>query len=227
MQDVNFYKAFDEEAAAIRRHLKPGMRADFTSKTIQECGEHSVPARVVSVRTQSLFPSAWKPGSFAILTRSTGKTLGVFGVGHIGSEIVKIGQGLGMRVLPVDIVYQTLGSGNPVAAETCHRSPRHMHPAQCLQHRGVGRTQGRTQRAPTGSLPGNRPLPLARAIDRLKAEDCSKRAHSILLQHVMQFFVPNRQCFFLLYPSASEGGGGAARLVFEETGEVVGIVKAQ
>ena len=171
MQDVFFYEAFEEEAEAIRLHLKPGMRAGFTPKTIQEYGAHPVPARVVSVRTQSLFPADWKPGSFAILTRSTGydhvaayrrrtgaavesgylplycnravaeqamllwmallrrmpvqlknfqtfqrdgltgrecagKTLGVFGVGHIGSEIVRIGHGLGMRVLPVDIVQQ-------------------------------------------------------------------------------------------------------------------------
>ena len=169
MQDVIFYEAFEEEAAAIRRHLKPGVQAEFTARTIQECGEHSLSARVVSVRTQSFFPPDWKPGSFAILTRSTGydhvaayrrrtgasvdggylplycnravaeqalllwmallrrlpvqldnfrtfrrdgltgrecagKTLGVFGVGQIGSEIVRIGQGLGMRVLPVDIV---------------------------------------------------------------------------------------------------------------------------
>ncbi len=169
MQDVLFYEAFEEEAAAIRRHLKPGMRAEFTPKTIQECGDHPVPARVISVRTQSLFPPAWKPGSFAILTRSTGydhvaayrrragaavdggylplycnravaeqamllwmallrrmpvqlknfqtfhrdgltgrecagKTLGVFGVGHIGSEVVRIGRALDMRALPVDIV---------------------------------------------------------------------------------------------------------------------------
>ncbi|HBA83067.1 MAG TPA: hydroxyacid dehydrogenase [Verrucomicrobia bacterium] len=33
-----------------------------------------------------------------------GKCLAVFGVGHIGSEVVKIGKGLGMEVLGVDIV---------------------------------------------------------------------------------------------------------------------------
>jgi D-lactate dehydrogenase len=167
--DVFFFEAFAEEEAALRQHLPAGVRATFTWKTIQEAALPALPARLISVRTQSAIPPGWARDLAGILTRSTGfdhlkayraatgvpvpcgylplycnravaeqalllwlallrklpqqlaqwhtfhrdgitgsecagKTLTVVGVGNIGSEIVKIGRGLDMRVLGVDIV---------------------------------------------------------------------------------------------------------------------------
>lgn len=169
MYDVFFYEAFEEEAAALRRHLPPVVNAGFTWKAIHEEGHTTPPAPVISIRTQSVLPHAWAPQLHAIITRSTGydhvreyldatgvavpcgylplycnravaehallmwlallrklpqqvaqfqrfhrdgitgrecagATLAVFGVGNIGHEVVKIGRGLDMRVLGVDIV---------------------------------------------------------------------------------------------------------------------------
>ncbi|MDO8302910.1 MAG: NAD(P)-dependent oxidoreductase [Sedimentisphaerales bacterium] len=167
--DVFFYEAFEEEEKAIKRYLPADIQAGFSVKTIQEC-DHAMPmAPIISVRTQSLIPTAWAHKLSGILTRSTGydhlvvylkecghavpcgylplycnravaeqamllwmallrklrqqvqnfstfyrdaitgrecqgTTLLVVGVGNIGSEVVKIGQGLGMNVLGVDIV---------------------------------------------------------------------------------------------------------------------------
>ncbi len=169
MQDVFFYEAFEEEAAELRRFLKPGVSAGFTAKTIQEQGDAEPPARIISIRTQSEIPAAWAGTMSALLSRSTGydhlkayrektgsrvpcgylpkyctravaeqamllwmallrrlpvqtrqfarfhrdgltgrecekKTLLVVGVGNIGIEIVRVGAGLGMDVLGVDLV---------------------------------------------------------------------------------------------------------------------------
>lgn len=192
MLDVYFYEAFDEEADCLRALLPAGIRADFTWKTIQEMGHREPPARLISLRTQSLLPAGWgaggargevgggaqggAPGSASdrgkldgLLSRTTGydhllrhraamqadlpcgylplycnravaeqaltlwmallrrlplqvekfarfdrngltgrecagKTLVVVGVGNIGSEVARIGQGLGMRVIGVDLV---------------------------------------------------------------------------------------------------------------------------
>jgi len=70
--DVIFYEAFEEEEAALRRHLPPSCRAVFTWKTIQESGHLSPPARIVSTRTQSAMPPGWMGEIGAIVTRSTG-----------------------------------------------------------------------------------------------------------------------------------------------------------
>jgi D-lactate dehydrogenase len=170
--EVFFYEAFAEEEAVLRRLLPAEIRAGFTAKTIQEAGDTEPPAPVISVRTQSVLPLAWRGSLRAILSRSTGydhlvryleagdaaaprpaagylplycnravaeqalllwmalmrrlplqierfrtfsrdgltgrectgKTLVVVGVGNIGSEVVKIGAGLEMTVLGVDIV---------------------------------------------------------------------------------------------------------------------------
>jgi len=182
--DVFFYEAFQEEEAALRLMLKDSrIKAGFSPATIQESGELSVPAPLISIRTQSLIPVDWAGRISGILTRSTGydhvldyrrragadvpcgylplycnravaeaamllwmalmrklplqikhfqtfnrdgltgsecagKTLLVAGVGHIGSEVARIGKGLGMQVLGVDIVmkhpdveYVTLEAG--------------------------------------------------------------------------------------------------------------------
>ncbi len=185
--DVFFFEAFTEEAEAIKRFLPEHINAGFSWKTIQEYGESDPPARIISLRTQSIIPAQWSQKLHGILTRSTGydhlvcyrqttgttaacgylplychravaeqalllwmallrrlprqresfasfhrdgltgaeaggKTLLVVGVGNIGSEIAKIGQGLGMTVLGVDLEhkhdsvdYVTLEEGLPRA----------------------------------------------------------------------------------------------------------------
>jgi D-lactate dehydrogenase len=75
--DVFFYEAFEEEAEAIRRYLPEGLSAGFTWRTIQEDAassrsEADPPARVVSTRTQSVFPSEWADKVEGIFTRSAG-----------------------------------------------------------------------------------------------------------------------------------------------------------
>jgi D-lactate dehydrogenase len=161
MFDVYFYEAFSEEAESLRRHLPATINAGFTWKTIQEAGDSTPPAKLISIRTQSRIPEAWTLDG--IISRTTGydhlaglktpcshlplycnravaeqamllwmallrklpqqiaqfprfhrdgltgrecagKNLLVVGVGHIGSEIVKIGHGLGMNVRRVDII---------------------------------------------------------------------------------------------------------------------------
>ena len=167
--DVYFYEAFEEEASLIRNLLCGKLLFDLTDKTIQESGHVIPPARVISVRTQSMIPIEWQDKLDGILSRTTGfdnlkaykkavktplalgyleeyatravaeqaillmlalmrrlpqqiqqfkhfqrdgltgvealgKNLLVVGVGRIGGEIVKLGQGLGLNVKGVDIV---------------------------------------------------------------------------------------------------------------------------
>ena len=42
--DAFFYEAFEEEAAALQRHLPSRVHAGFTWKTIQEAGDAEPPA---------------------------------------------------------------------------------------------------------------------------------------------------------------------------------------
>jgi D-lactate dehydrogenase len=159
---VYFYEAFAEEAAELKRHLPAGIEAGFTWKTIQEAGEFAPPARLISIRTQSVLPATWHDKLAGIISRTTGydtvtglpvpcgylplycnravaeqamllwmallrrlpeqmahfatfnrdgltgvecagKNLLVVGVGHVGSEVVKIGNGLGLNVRRVDL----------------------------------------------------------------------------------------------------------------------------
>lgn len=67
-----FYEAFEEEVKAIQRSLPPTVQAGFTWKTIQEAGEIAPPARLISIRTQSLIPSAWYSQLDGVLARTTG-----------------------------------------------------------------------------------------------------------------------------------------------------------
>lgn len=182
MTDIFFFEAFEEEAEALQRHLGGRLKAVFTPAAIQESGIDEPPARIVSIRTQSVIPPAWATRVGALLTRSTGydhvrdyrarhradlpcgylplycnravaeqalllwmallrrlprqalqferfhrdgltgrecagKTLAVFGVGNIGSEICAIGEGLGMRVLGVDPVRRFEGRVRYVSPE--------------------------------------------------------------------------------------------------------------
>jgi D-lactate dehydrogenase len=167
--DVYFYEAFEEEAEALKQYLGSGISYEMTPKTIQETGHTQPPARLISIRTQSVIPSEWATTLDGVLSRSTGydhlkaylnkiqkalpcgyleeyatravaehaillmmsllrklpqqftqfkhferngltgfecaeKNLLVVGVGRIGSEIAKIGMGLGMHVHGVDLV---------------------------------------------------------------------------------------------------------------------------
>ncbi len=168
MMDVFFYEAFEEEATQLKRWLPPGIRADFDARAAGETDHAEPPARVISIRTQSVVPLAWADRIGGILTRSTGydhvtrwlaacgraipagylplychravaeqaltlwmalwrklarqtaqfdrfcrdgltgtecegKTLLVVGVGAIGHAVTRIGAGLDMTVLGVDI----------------------------------------------------------------------------------------------------------------------------
>ena len=167
--DIFFYEAFEEEQAALKAFLPDSIRAGFTDATMQEAGHTEPPARIISLRTQSVIPPEWSEKMGALLSRSTGydhllayraatgtsaalanlplycaravaeqalllwlalsrklpqqtgqfktfhrdgitgkeiaeKKLLVVGVGNIGGEIIRIGQGLDMTVWGVDPV---------------------------------------------------------------------------------------------------------------------------
>ncbi len=72
MLDVYFYEAFEEEAAELKRLLPPSIAAGYTDLTTQESGHAAPPARLISIRTQSMVPLAWAPALDAIQSRSTG-----------------------------------------------------------------------------------------------------------------------------------------------------------
>lgn len=158
-----FYEAFEEEVAALKRHLPPDVEAGFTSKAVQETADAGPPAKLISIRTHSVIPASWHGRMAGILSRTTGydtvgglplpcghlplycnravaeqalllwmallrklpqqlaqfarfhrdgltgrecagRNLLVVGAGHVGSEVAKIGAGLGMNVRRVDII---------------------------------------------------------------------------------------------------------------------------
>ncbi len=72
MNQVFFYEAFDEEAAELRRHLPPGIRAGFSAGTVQETPAARPPARLISIRTQSVLPPDWAGHIDGLLGRCTG-----------------------------------------------------------------------------------------------------------------------------------------------------------
>lgn len=72
MTDVFFFEAFDEEEKALRRYLSRDLRAQFTSKTIQESKLKEIPAGIISIRTQSVIPKTWNRSLKAVFARSTG-----------------------------------------------------------------------------------------------------------------------------------------------------------
>ncbi len=70
--DIYFYEAFEEEVAALRRHLPAGVSAGFSDKTIQETGDWEPDAPLISIRTQSVVPPAWAVKVRGIVSRTTG-----------------------------------------------------------------------------------------------------------------------------------------------------------
>lgn len=70
--DVMFFEAFAEEEEALSRFLPPTIKAAFTASTIQEAEIQTIPARMISIRTQSVVPRSWKEDMGALLSRSTG-----------------------------------------------------------------------------------------------------------------------------------------------------------
>ncbi|MDI6849978.1 MAG: NAD(P)-dependent oxidoreductase [Candidatus Saccharicenans sp.] len=167
--DVYFYEVFEEEARLIKSLIGGRLVFGLTDRTIQESGHAEPPARLISVRTQSVIPVQWQDRLDGILSRTTGfdnlrtyrslisspvalgyleeyatravaeqaillmlallrklprqmnqfrhfdrdgltglevqgRNLLVIGVGRIGGEVVKLAQGLGMKVRGVDIV---------------------------------------------------------------------------------------------------------------------------
>ena len=72
MNDLFFYEAFDEEKELLARLLGSQLKYEFTSATIQESGHRFPPARLISIRTQSVIPSDWADQLDGVLSRSTG-----------------------------------------------------------------------------------------------------------------------------------------------------------
>jgi len=68
--DVYFYEAFEEEADALKSLLGNQISYELTDKTIQESGHVNPPARLISIRTQSVVPIDWANKIDGILSRS-------------------------------------------------------------------------------------------------------------------------------------------------------------
>ena len=70
--DVYFYEAFEEEASSLKSLLGNQLSYDLTDKTIQETDHVNPPARLISIRTQSIIPVEWADKLDGILSRTTG-----------------------------------------------------------------------------------------------------------------------------------------------------------
>ncbi|MCA9403481.1 MAG: hydroxyacid dehydrogenase [Candidatus Omnitrophica bacterium] len=70
--DIAFFEAFTTERQQITEQLPPTINPVFYQETIQEAGASTLPAKFISVRTQSVIPDGWKPELDAVLTRSQG-----------------------------------------------------------------------------------------------------------------------------------------------------------
>ena len=94
MTDIFFYEAFEEEAEALKRYLPVNISAYFSWKTIQETDHEDPPAKIISIRTQSIIPPEWANQLEAIITRSTGYD-------HIADYIKLTGAKLSAGYLPL------------------------------------------------------------------------------------------------------------------------------
>jgi D-lactate dehydrogenase len=70
--DVYFYEAFEEEAKSLKAFLGNQLTYETTDKTIQETDHLNPPARLISIRTQSIIPAKWADKLDGVLSRSTG-----------------------------------------------------------------------------------------------------------------------------------------------------------
>jgi D-lactate dehydrogenase len=70
--DVYFYEAFEEEAKSLKTFLGNQISFEMTDKTIQEIGHTAPPARLISIRTQSIIPAEWADKLYGVQSRSTG-----------------------------------------------------------------------------------------------------------------------------------------------------------
>lgn len=70
--DVFFYELFEEEAEALKAIASGQFSFDFTGDTIQEFQAKLPPARLISIRTQSVIPDSWAKDLDGVLSRSTG-----------------------------------------------------------------------------------------------------------------------------------------------------------
>jgi D-lactate dehydrogenase len=70
--DVYFYEAFEEEALSLKSLLGNQLTYGMTDKTIQETDHLNPPARLISIRTQSIIPTEWADKLDGVLSRSTG-----------------------------------------------------------------------------------------------------------------------------------------------------------
>lgn len=70
--DVYFYEVFEEEARLIKNLIRNSLEFGLTDRTIQESGHRQPPARLISVRTQSIIPVDWQDQLDGVLSRTTG-----------------------------------------------------------------------------------------------------------------------------------------------------------
>jgi D-lactate dehydrogenase len=70
--NVYFYETFEEEADSLKSFLGSQFTFEMTDKTIQEIGHTAPPARLISIRTQSIVPIEWADKLDGVLSRSTG-----------------------------------------------------------------------------------------------------------------------------------------------------------
>lgn len=70
--EVVFYEVFEEEKKELKKHLPKNIQADFREGTLQSYTEKHLPAKVISIRTQSIIPLDWHEKLQAVFTRSSG-----------------------------------------------------------------------------------------------------------------------------------------------------------
>jgi D-lactate dehydrogenase len=70
--DVYFYETFEEESKSLKTFIGSRFTYEMTDKTIQETGHTAPPARLISIRTQSIIPPEWSDKLDGAQSRSTG-----------------------------------------------------------------------------------------------------------------------------------------------------------
>jgi len=85
--DVVFYEVFKEEEVCLKKYLPKELKVEFYQETIQEAKHSSLPASVISIRTQSIIPKQWSKDLSGIITRSQGYDHLINFLKTLGSEI--------------------------------------------------------------------------------------------------------------------------------------------